>query len=180
MKIIQKNIMKKSKLEEFLKNDKSFIIQRLSLMNLYENFETEKNYNDLKKQNDEKEEEIILLKENSKINEIKNDFEIIENLKTESIINNDNCDKDDANNTKFENQADKDNNNFNQSNSDYNPSYFFTFYNNIQVNSTRQSNNKKNKFNQFNKIDIDNLINNEKNQNQNQNQEIKTEHKRNK
>ena len=159
-----------------IKSLKNEIKEKNNLINnnqiILDNKENE--INDLKKQNDEKEEEIILLKENSKINEIKNDFEIIENLKTESIINNDNCDKDDANNTKFENQADKDNNNFNQSNSDYNPSYFFTFYNNIQVNSTRQSNNKKNKFNQFNKIDIDNLINNEKNQNQNQNQEIKT------
>ena len=56
LKEIKKDIdgdIKKSKLEEFLKNDKSFIIQRLELRNLYEYFETEKNYSELKKQNDD-------------------------------------------------------------------------------------------------------------------------------
>ena len=55
LKEIKKEIdgdIKKSKLDEFLSNGESFVIQRLSLMNLYENFDTEKNYNDLKEQND--------------------------------------------------------------------------------------------------------------------------------
>ena len=135
----------------------------------------ENEINNLKIQNNEKEEELILLKENSKINDNKNDFEIIENLKTQSIINNDNYEKENISNTKFENQSEKDNNNFNQSNSDYNPSYFFTFYNNIQVNSTRQSNNKKNKFNQFMKVENENKNENNKEINPKEDKEIKND-----
>ena len=65
LKEIKKDIdgdIKKSKLEEFLKIDESLIIQRLSLMNLYENFETEKNYNELKNQNNEINRDIDTLK----------------------------------------------------------------------------------------------------------------------
>ena len=87
--------IKKSKLEEFLKMDKSIIIERLSLMNLYEKFDPDINYDALKKQNDKIKKDIntlIFIKANlieyyketyqDKITSMK---EVIENNKNKRI-----------------------------------------------------------------------------------------------
>ena len=87
--------IKKSKLEEFLKMDKSIIIERLSLMNLYEKFDPDKNYDALKTQNDKIKKDIdtlIFIKANlieyyketyqDKITSMK---EVIENNKNKRI-----------------------------------------------------------------------------------------------
>ena len=107
----------------------------------------EKNINELKMHNEEKKDDIILLNkdfENQEIKEKEN-----ENIKYPTNLDNSNYEIEENQNYKIDNQAEKEPNNFNQSNSDYNPSYFFTFYKKIQNNSSSISNNKKNNIENF-------------------------------
>ena len=54
MKLKMKGNIKKSKLEEFLKNEPSFVKQRLSLIKIIlEGFNPEEQYEELKRKNDE-------------------------------------------------------------------------------------------------------------------------------
>ena len=100
LKEINKDIegdIKKSKLEEFLKNEEKFIIQRLSLINiLMDNFKPEEKYKNLKKINDEINKEInelkyikenyILYFKDSDQEIIKKIIEVIKNNQNKRII----------------------------------------------------------------------------------------------
>jgi hypothetical protein len=95
-KDIEGNI-KKSKLEEFLKNEKSFILQRLSLVKLIlEGFNPEEEYNQLKKKNDDINKDIndlkyikdniIIYYKDTYQDIIKRILEVLKNNKNKEII----------------------------------------------------------------------------------------------
>ena len=113
--------------------------------NIIDNLEN--NINELNKNKEEKKENIILSKrdfENPELKIKEEDVKYSSNLNTNNIY-----EIEENQNYKIDNQAEKEVNNFNQSNSDYNPSYFFTFYKKIQNNSSAISNNKKNNIENF-------------------------------
>ena len=158
-----KNIKSKNKLLKNEINKKNELIKDNQI--IIEN--QENTINDIKKQMEEKEEELLLIKKDiEKNNMIKDedDNKINENNNINQL------EKDNFLKNKIENLPEKDLNNFNQSNSEYNPSYYFTFYNNIHVNSSRQTKNKKNNnFTGFIKTDDEKSNNNEIEENENKN-----------
>ena len=135
---------------------KKDINQKIELLNekqtIIDNLEN--NITEINNQNESKEKEINSLKNEIEISKIK--MKEDEDVKSSSILNtNIKNETEDLLNRKNENQSER------ESNSDYNPSYFFTFYKKIQNNSTPISNtfikpnyenSKSNEINNFEEI----------------------------
>ena len=136
-------------------NSKTKIINEKQ--NIIDNLEN--NINELDRNKEEKKEDIILLKKDFGTQEMKIKEE---DIKYSSNLNiNNNYEIEENQNYKNDNRTEKEVNNFNQSNSDYNPSYFFTFYKKIQNNSSAISNNKKNNIENFLKPENEKSIRNQ-------------------
>ena len=144
----------KAELNEKIKiiNEKQIIIENLE--------------NDLKVKIQEN---IQLEEENISLNISDENYKIqIKEDENSHIISDNKYGNEESLKSKYDYQTEKEGNNCSQSNSDYNPSYFFTFYKNMQRNTSNNSNNKKKQYEKYIKIDNETLKKNEKDE------EIKT------